>query len=159
MRFEIEPPHGVGPILFGMFRPDVAEIMSRIGGGAPKKKGRTTDCYFGNAFRPSFNDQGLVEFIGVSSNPAHEFMFKGIDVFDVAADELMEHIRQFDQPDPELSKQGNEYFFPQLILSLWEADEQYDHKGGQERPMFGEVGVGTPGHLEAIRAIKRRAEG
>ena len=46
-----------------------------------------------------------------------------------------------------------EYLFPRIIVTLWEADLDYDHLGGQSRPVFAEVGVGNAAYLEAIRDL------
>ncbi|WP_139213161.1 hypothetical protein [Pseudomonas kilonensis] len=44
--------------------------------------------------------------------------------------------------------------FPNQILTLWDADEQYDRQGGERREVWGQVGIGTSAYMAAIRAIK-----
>ncbi|EPJ81519.1 hypothetical protein CFII68_18785 [Pseudomonas sp. CFII68] len=44
--------------------------------------------------------------------------------------------------------------FPNQILTLWDADEQYDRQGGERREVWGQVGIGTNAYMAAIRAIK-----
>lgn len=154
MRFDIEPHKGIGPVKLGMLHEEVIALMTQIGGRAPVPRFKLTDCFFRNSFQVSYNDHGCVEFIEAANEPELEFMFKGKDVFDMPAGELLAHIGQFDSFAPELSKEGYEYLFPSLILVLWDIDPQYDHRGGWVRPMFGAVGIGDPHYLAAVRAIK-----
>jgi len=154
MRFEIIPHKGIGPVLLGMNRSEVITIMAGIGGGSPESRSDLTDCFFENSFQVSYNDQGKVEFIEIANDPQHEFILWDRDVFDQTAHETLSHIMQFDSADPELSEGENNFFFSSLILTLWDIDEQYDHKGGQKRPMVGAIGVGDQNYLSEIRNIK-----
>ncbi len=154
MEFAIEPHRGIGPASFGMSREEVREALARAGGGRPRARNAETDCYFGAAFQVSFGDEGLADFIEVASSIAVEVVLDGLDVFYTPADELLAAVRRLDQPDPELSRPPQSYIFPRLILTLWGRDKQYDHRRGQQRPMFAAVGVGAPSYLAAIRAIR-----
>ena len=156
MQFTLQPHRGIGPISFGMNRNEVAMVMGGVGGGrpVPRSVGEETDCYFDNFFQVSFEDAGRADFIEVSSGLAATVLFDGQDVFDLPADELLALIGRHDRPDPELSEPPDSYIFPDLILSLWGRDEQYDHKGGGQRPVFAAVGLGAPSYLAAIRAIR-----
>ncbi len=157
MQFIIKPHRGIGPIAFGMSREEVVAAMSGIGGGLPVSRSKDTDCFFRNAFQVSFGDAGRADFIEVTSALSVEVVFNGIDIFDIPADELLALIQEYDEPDHELSRPPDSYIFSDLILTLWGQDKQYDHKGGQRRPMFAAVGVGAASYLAAIRAIHRRA--
>jgi hypothetical protein len=159
MRFEIEPHRGVLPITFGMQRSYVAAAMGQIGGGSPVRRFQSTDCFFSNAFQVSFNKSESAYFIEVCNNTDLLFLFGGKDVFDMPGEELLQDVILLDQPDPALSTSGYSYTFPNLIMTLWELDSQYDHKGGQRRPMFGAIGIGTEEYLNRIRDIeaKRKA--
>ena len=46
------------------------------------------------------------------------------------------------------------FVFPNQIVTLWEADEQYDRLGGEQRPIWALVGLGNQRYLEAVRAVK-----
>lgn len=153
MIFAIEPHRGIGPISFGMDRAQVAVAMAKCGGGRPVKRSTEIDCFFENAFQVSFDDDGKADFIEVCSGIAADVVFEGCDVFDLHADELLRLIREHEQEDTELSEPDDSYMFSGLILALWGRDEQYDHKGGEQRPVFATVGVGAPSYLESIRAI------
>ncbi len=156
MRFEIKPHRGIGPVLLGMARSEVIALMADIGGEAPVSRSESIDCFFGNCFQVSYNEHGRVEFIEVANDPRLEFVFEEKDVFDTPAEEMVAHIKQFDYPSPDLSKEGYEYLFPSLILTLWDIDSQYDHKRGQVRPILGAVGIGDLNYLKACRVIKKK---
>ncbi len=153
MIFEIEPHRGIGPVSFGMTRSDVVAAMATCGGGSLVVRNEETECFFENAFQVSFGDAGRVDFIEVCSGIPAEVRFASRDVFDLHADDLLELIRGHEQEDPTLSDPDDSYVFAGLILTLWGRDEQYDHKGGEQRPVFATVGVGAPSYLAAIRAI------
>jgi hypothetical protein len=155
MSFAIEPHRGLGPVSFGMTREEVAAAMAGVGAGPPKARRRQTDCFFRSAFQVSFGNAGRVDFIEVASSLPAEVLFAGQDVLDTPADDLLALIQQFDRADAELSHPPNEFVFPELILTLWGRDRQYDHKGGRRRPMFAAVGVGGPTYLDAIRGLRR----
>jgi hypothetical protein len=155
MDFIIEAHRGIGPISFGMTREEVVAVMHRVGGGPPRVRGKETECFFRNAFQVSFGDAGRADFIEVASSLQAQVLFAGQDIFDSPADELVALILRFDRPDLELSDPPDSYIFPEIILSLYGRDTQYDYKGGRQRPIFAAVGVGTPNYLKAVRAIQR----
>ena len=47
----------------------------------------------------------------------------------------------------------SEYLFPGQIITLWDADEQYDRQGNETRPVWAQVGIGNSAYAEAIAAI------
>jgi len=152
LQFVLDPGRGVGPINFGMSCEEVAAAMAPIGGGVARSKNTETDCYFNNAFQVSFGNAGRVDFIEVASSLNAEVLFVGRDVTNTPADELLTLISQYDEFAPELSHPPDSYIFPNLIVSLWGRDSQYDSKGGQQRPVFGAVGVGGPTYLAVLQA-------
>jgi hypothetical protein len=154
MIFAIEPHRGIGPVSFGMTRSDVIAAVAACGGGSPVARNKETACFFDNAFQVSFGDAGRADFIEVCSGISVEVRFDGRDVFDIHADDLLALIRGHEQEDPALSDPDDSYIFAGLILTLWGRDEQYDHEGGEQRPMFAKVGVGALSYLAAIRAIR-----
>jgi hypothetical protein len=157
MIFTIKPHRGIGPVSFGMSRVGVAKAIADCGGGNPVKRNTETDCFFENAFQVSFGDNGKADFIEVCSGIAAEISFDDRDVFDLHADDLLRLIRLHEPEDLELSEPEESYIFSGLIMTFWGRDEQYDHKGGERRPVFAAVGVGAPSYLSAIRAIHRKA--
>jgi hypothetical protein len=153
MEFTIEPHRGIGPVSFGMNRAEVASAMRAVGGGPSLPKGETTDCYFDGCFQIAFDTEGRVDFIEVWNDTRIVFSFGGRDVFDLSGNELVAMLSELDSPDPELTHADHEHVFPQLILTLWDLDTQYDRKGSEQRRVFGTVGVGTARYLAEIRRI------
>jgi hypothetical protein len=98
----------------------------------------------------------VANFIEVANDLDHVYQFEGRDVFDLPAPELVTLIQQLDHPDPELSSPPSNFLFPTLVLTLWEPAEDYDHKGGQRRPIFGAIGIGAPSYLQLVREIAKR---
>jgi hypothetical protein len=139
-----------------MSRAGVAKAMADCNGGNPVKRNAETDCFFENAFQVSFGDNGKADFIEVCSGIAAAISFDDRDVFDLHADDLLRLIRLHEPENLELSEPEGSYFFSGLIMTLWGRDEQYDHKGGEQRPVFAAIGVGAPSYLNAIRAIHRK---
>jgi len=156
LQFVLDPGRGVGPVNFGMSREEVAAAMAQIGGGVARSKNTETECYFDNAFQVSFGNAGRVDFIEVASSLNAEVLFVGRDITDTPADELLALLGQYDEFDPKLSHPPQQYIFPNLILSLWGQDSQYDYKGGRKQPLFGAFGMGGPTYLAAVRAIYDR---
>jgi len=148
MRLEIRPNEGVGPVKFGMTRAQVGEAMSK----KPDFTRLDSDSF--DCLKVVYSTSQTVEFIEASAGSTGEFIYEGVDVFDTPAKRLLTHIARFDKPDPQLSREGFEYVFPKLILSLWGPEKQYDHKRHRTRPIFGAVGIGNADYLREIREIK-----
>lgn len=153
LKYLIEPHIGIGPISLGMIRDEVVAAMEQCGGGPPVPRGSETECFFENAFQVSFDGTDKADFIEICSGIPGEVLFGDRDVFDMHADELLALIRNYEEPDHKLSEPPDSYVFSGLILTLWGRDEQYDYKGGEQRPVFATVGIGAPSYLVAIREI------
>jgi hypothetical protein len=46
-----------------------------------------------------------------------------------------------------------EYCSPNQILTLWDADEQYDRQGGEEREVWGQIGIGSKEYVAAVEGL------
>ncbi len=103
----------------------------------------------------SYGPSDEVWFIGVSGNLEFTFMFKGSDVFALPATEVFSLMAASDNSGPH-DFTSYEYCFPNQILTLWDADEQYDLQEGETREVWGQVGIGNDAYLAAIRAIKKK---
>lgn len=96
-----------------------------------------------------------VQFIGVSGHSQLNFTFRGVDVFSISATELFSLMATSDDSGPH--EFGHyEYCFPNQILTLWDADEQYDRQRGEEREVWGQVGIGNDAYVAAIEAIEKK---
>jgi len=156
MFLEIKPLYGVGPIKFGMTSQEVQDAMKESCGNEYKySRSGDTDYFFGSALEVSYDDEGKAEFIGTQYylGCGCDFILYGIDPFSLEASALFEHIASqqlgshiFDPAD---------YLFRDAIITLWNSDEQYDHKGGEQKPVYAQVGVGNDIYLHAIDKIEK----
>lgn len=143
MDYEITPHVGIGTVKLGMSREEVKEAL-----GAENYNGshRELDYYFDNSFQIEYADN-KADFIGVSYNKKYFVKYKGINVFNTRAEELFELISSSEDQKHEYNPYR--YIFPKQIVTLWEADEQYDKTGQESRPIWGQIGIGTPSYLHA----------
>ena len=150
MILSIEPGIGIGPIKFGMSR---EEAQSVIGIKNHSGSGKNTEKYFSYSVDVEFTDN-KVSFIGVSQDKNYSLLYKGFDPFDMEAAELFELVSQHESGEHVFD--DSQYIFPDQIITLWDADEQYDRKGGEERKVWAQIGLGSNVYLEAIQRITRR---
>jgi hypothetical protein len=152
-QFDIMPHVGIGPVALGATPEAVEAAVGTLERALPRfDKGRTTRCYFETALQVSFGISGLVEFIGVSDSMSLLCLYEGRDVFDLPGTALFALIASREQGGGH-TYDPSEYLFPDQILTLYEAAEQYDRRGGGSRPVFGQVGVGNAEYLSAVQAI------
>jgi len=154
-QLDIVPHLGIGPVRLGMTRAEVEIALARMPGALPRRrKGRSSaiDCYFRSSLQVDFDADGTASFIEVWYYPATIFAYKGRDVFDLPAPELFALFAADDASGPH-GFVASGYLFPGRIVALWEADEQYDRKGKESRPVYATVGVGDERYLAAIRRI------
>ncbi|WP_092168639.1 MULTISPECIES: hypothetical protein [unclassified Pseudomonas] len=152
--FEILPLEAIGPVRLGVARSVARQAMAAI--GFPLEHSRNSVDYFcESCMQVSHGPNDEVSFIGVSGNPNVTFVFKGIDVFRHSAIDVFSLMAASDNSGShEFSRY--EYLFPNQILTLWDADEQYDRQGGESRKVWGQVGIGNSAYLAAISAIKTK---
>ena len=100
-------------------------------------------------FSVDFDAEGLVEYISISKPITTEVqvLFKGLNVFDIPALDLVNNIEselqyKFDPDDPEL---GYSFVFPEIQLSLWRSVISEDETD-QEGKYFQTVGIGVEGY-------------
>jgi hypothetical protein len=152
--FEILPLEAIGPVRLGVSRATARQAMSMNGLTLEQSHGGV-DYFCGSCMQLSYGPNDEVWFIGVSGNLQFTFMFKGVDVFALPAAELFSLMAASDNSGPH-DFTSYEYCFPKQILTLWDADEQYDHQGGETREVWGQVGIGNHAYLAAISAIKNK---
>lgn len=152
--FEISPLSAVGPVMLGASRAVAREAMSV--NGYPLEQSHGGVDYFSKAsMQLSYSPDDEVWFIGVSGNSPITYMFKGVIVFAVSASELFSLMAASDGSGPH-DFDRYEYCFPNQILTLWDADEQYDRQGGEEREVWGQVGIGNDAYVAAIESIEKK---
>ena len=144
MIFEIEPHIGIGAVKLGM---SPKEVKNTIGSSFYCHSTETMDYYFENTLQIEYS-AGLVTFIGISFSNEYTVLFLGKNVFDIEASLLFELFSRNEKGSHSYS--SSEYLFPEQILTLWDADEQYDKIGGEQRVIWAQVGLGSKSYLEAV---------
>jgi hypothetical protein len=141
---EFSPGVGIGPVLFGMSEAKVIQVLGQIGLAGD-------GAFFGadNSVQVEYTNDA-VSFIGLAHSELFEARVCGADPFDTPAEDLFALIASH-EPAPHTFDR-TEYVFPNSIITLWDADEQYDPKG-LGRPMWGQVGLGNGVYWEQIQAL------
>jgi hypothetical protein len=146
--YEAIPHLGVGPVKLGMAREEVRRVMPRPHESflkVPDSK-HETDAFHDGGFQVFYTGEApLVEYIELSRDSGFRVLYKGLDVFATAVDQVLAHVTgdaPFDPANPVL---GYAYIFPELDLSLWRPvlPESPDDPQGRE---FATMGLGVPGY-------------
>lgn len=144
MTFKINPNKGIGPVKLGMSREEVKEAL---GIDNCSSSNRELDYYFNNSFQIEF-EENRANFIGVSYHPSYIITYEGVNVFDTEAKKLFELIASNESEKHEFNSSG--YLFSNQIVTLWDADEQYDRIGSETRLIWAQIGIGTQSYLQAV---------
>jgi hypothetical protein len=154
LTFEIIPLDSIGPLKLGVTRAEAREAMRAM--GFPLESARESLDYFHHScIQTECGTDGNVEFIGISSSPEITVSYKGLDVYSLPAPELFSFIADHDASGTHIYN-TYQYLFPNQVITLWDADEQYDRQGEETRPVWAQVGIGNSAYLEAIKAIKSK---
>ena len=151
-KLDLVPHSGIGPIKLGESRTAIASVFSENG----IKKSATqnnSDYYIENSVQIEFDKNGFSWFIGVSQHSSYDVFYHDADVFDVTAKTLFNLVSSKDNSGSHEFCEY-EYTFPNQILTLWDADEQYDRKGSEQRVIWAQVGLGNNEFLRATESIK-----
>ncbi len=148
---EISPRQGIGPVCLGDLRSLARDALAAVGFPLESSNG-ATDYFCQAAIQIECNEQGHVWFIGLYQSEQYLARYRGVDVFSLPAGELFSLIASTDGSGPH-EFNDSEYLFPGQIITLWDADEQYDRQGHETRPVWALVGVGSPAYVEAVSAI------
>jgi hypothetical protein len=152
VEFKIEPHVGIGCIKLGAKRDDVRACLAA--NGFPYEMSRDSCDYFClSAIQVDFDHDGCVQFIGISCEKSIIVTYKSINVFDIPAKELFSIMAANDNSG-EHDFDECEFLFPNQILTLWEADFQYDMLGGWQRAVWGQVGLGNREYLDVCSKIR-----
>lgn len=150
MILNIEPGSGIGPIKIGMTR---EQVLSVLGESNHSGSGKNSEQYFDFSIDVEFTDN-KVTFIGVSQSKNYSLIYRGINVFDLEAECVFDLISKHEPEKHEFS--DSQYVFPDQIITLWDADEQYDRLGDEQRKIWAQIGLGSNEYLQAIQRITRR---
>ncbi|TLU66923.1 hypothetical protein FE810_05300 [Thalassotalea litorea] len=146
MEFLITPLIGIGPIKLGMLRDEIKEVLNDF---FDSTRG-DIDYYFNGNLQVEF-DESRASFIGIAFDNSYTVFFEGVNVFDIDAVELFSLIASKESDRHRFNP--SEYVFPEQILSLWDADEQYDYIGSHQRVVWAQIGLGSSSYLKAINEL------
>lgn len=150
--FQVIPLSGIGPVLLGMSREEVQAAM----GEEPYRfkklfwSSNLTEAYHKGAFQVFFDEADKVEFIELSS-PGASFAveYKGVNVFQTRADDLIAFISRDVGCDPQQPEPGYTFVFSQIGLSLWR-ELVPENDSDPEGQYFNTVGIGTQHYIKTL---------
>lgn len=151
---EIRPLQGVGPVYLGSARADARQALSALGFPLESSHG-DSDYFCDAAIQLECDADGRIWFIGISDSERFVARFQGEDVFALSAQALFSLVAASDHSGPHRYI-DTEYCFPSQIVTLWDADTQYDRRGKESRPVWAQVGVGNASYAAAVAAIRNR---
>ena len=148
-RFEIVPNVGVGPVLLGMMREQVRDAIFSCS-DLDQSSHPTLDYAFGNSHQIEYDGDGHAQFMGVGyfTGCGCDYEFRGRHIGDYTARELFELLADLD--DCKHTYDPNSYFFQKIMMNVWDADEQYDYRGGESTPVYGQVGIANQQYTDSI---------
>ena len=150
LEMKIEPHVGIGPVKLGATRSAARAALAEI--GMALEMSRETMDYFPGIQVEYTSD--LVSFIGVSWNRSYIATYRGVNVFDLPADDLFSSVALHDKFGDHTFN-TYDYVFPNQILTLWDANEQYDRTGKESRTVWAQVGLGNDVYLGAVMKTAR----
>ncbi len=146
--FELVPHVGIGPLHLGMTVAEADAAIGAFAGAGARTSHGSVHYLFDAALQFEVNESGRIQFIGLANHPQILCRYRGQDVFDIPAPELFALIAAHEKSKHHY--RSAEYLFPDQIITLYEADEQYDQKGNESRPIWGQVGLGNDEYLKAV---------
>lgn len=149
MRLDLSPHVGIGPIKLGSPKKDVRAAMATF--GLPLDSERESMDFFCDAsIQVEYESDGTASFIGVSSDLKLVLVYDGVDLFDTEAANVFQLFSSRDNSGHhEFS--ASEYVFPSQIVTLYDADTQYDRRRDETRAVWGQIGCGDSRYLDAVR--------
>jgi len=157
IRLQLLPHDGLGPLKLGAGRPAIRAAAAALGLG-PGIHHAESDAFADESIQVDYDEAGRVRFIGAAPLPAvHRVICAGLDCADVPAADLFRAVAA-GEGGGNHAFDADGYLFPRQIVALWAADEQYDTlaPAGGKRPVWGQVGIGTPAYRDLVEKIRAR---
>jgi hypothetical protein len=161
MDFELDPPHGVGPLRIGMARAEAAAALEQL---RDPDEISASDSPGQHIVRPS----GLMVSIGCRHDRlqavelyrpgtrADTVRFRGIDVFNLPARAVVEQLRGHIVIEQDEDDHAS-FCAPELVLSLWRPFEADDEPQEEQGYYFSSVLVAAPGYYDTPAQAAERA--
>ena len=116
-----------------------------------KERDKRLYC-FENSIQVEFDDADTASFIGISSHSQIDLFFQGYDLFEMGAEQVFKVFQNAENGDRATFTEY-EYIFPQQIVTLWDADIQYDRRG-ERFPVWAEIGIGSKAYYETVKGYR-----
>lgn len=145
LELRLVPHVGVGPILLGMTKDEVTRAMKACGLNV-SSNAHGHLYFFENSIMVEFHPTGDATFIGVSPNKNLRLTFQNTSLFDMEAKRVFHLFQKHEEVTAEFDEY--EHIFPRQIVTLWDADAQYD-QNGQKTAIWGQIGIGDDKYLKA----------
>lgn len=152
--FNLSPRVGAGPVFLGASRAQTREDLSALGFALEHSRG-PADYFCESSIQTECSPDGRVWFIGLSCHERYTVQYQGKNVFALAAPDLFALIAASEISESH-TYEPYEYCFPDQIITLWDADEQYDRLGNESKLVWAQVGIGDQSYAAAIAAIRSK---
>lgn len=143
----------IGPIRLGDSKAQVRIALENLDFTLASSR-RELDFFCEASIQVEYLD-GTAFFIGISFSPKYTCTYGGLNVFDTVATQLFEFVTAR-EGDAMAAYDECGYVFPSQILSLWDADTQYDRLQNESRPIYAQVGIGDERYLATTAKIDNR---
>jgi hypothetical protein len=110
------------------------------------------DYFCDASIQVEYEEDGTASFVGASSHEDLALSFAGVDLFDLEAKDAFTLFSSRDGSGDHRFTQF-EYVFPSQIITLYDADPQYDHRRDESRSVWAQIGCGDQRYLSAILKI------
>lgn len=151
--FVIVPQVGIGPVRLGMSRSDVEAALAEFAGALPTENpGEEQEPFFNGALVVSYNKRNRVNSIAVSGRSPYRTTFRGKDLFQTPADEVFKLFAAGEKGKYVYDHYGRT--FPIQLITLDDADEQYDEPDDQGRPIWATISLGDVDYVAELLALK-----
>lgn len=152
LRLNLLAGAGCLPLRLGANRVAIKKLMFDKGLHSGPSRG-ASDYYLNNVIQVEFDTNECAMFIGVAASLDVELVYSGQSVLDMPAREVFDLVAANEQ-DQVPTYSTSSVLFPGQIITLWEADPQYDRRYGKTA-QWGQVGIGNPDYLTAVTPRKR----
>jgi hypothetical protein len=152
IELSLEPLIGVGPIKFGMSRIAARAELQKLGIPLSSSE-ESLDYFYENAIQIEYTEHDRASFIGIASHKTLFPTYYGQDVFSLTAKEFFNLVAEHETEDAH-KFDSSEYLFRDQILTLWDADTQYDYRTQGKRQVWGQVGLGNLEYLALTDKIR-----
>ncbi len=157
IRLQFLPHDGLGPLKLGAGRSAIRAAAEALGLGAGVQHAES-DAFAEESIQIDYDATGRARFIGVAPLPAtHRVTCAGLDCADTPAADLFSALAA-GEGGGNHAFDADGYLFPRQIVALWAAAEEYDvlAPAGRKRPIWGQVGIGTPAYRDIIEKTRAR---